>query len=51
MAQGDQSKYITVNVPFSLETIPEKIEEYHGSNNFAGLMLYLDLEEDLKTAC
>jgi len=42
---------LTVNLPYSLETIPEKIEEYYASNNFASLMVYLDLEEDFKTAC
>lgn len=51
VAKGDKSTYLTVSLPYSLETIPEKIEEYHASNNFASIILYLDLEEDFKTAC
>lgn len=35
VAKGDQSKYISVSIPFSLETIPDKIEEYQASNNFS----------------
>jgi len=51
VAKGDDSKYITASVPFSLEAIPDQIEEYTATNNFASLILYLDLEDDFGTAC
>jgi len=51
LAKGDKSTYITTSIPYSLASLPDRIEDYSASNNFASLIFYLDLEEDLKTAC
>ena len=49
--KGDDSSYVTISVPYSLNTVPNRVEDYKACNSFASLYVYLDLEEDLKTAC
>lgn len=51
VAKGDSSKFITLQIPYSMAHIPERIEEFEADNSFASMVCYLDLEEDFKIAC
>ena len=51
IAKGDESTYITMNVPYSFNVIPESVEDYRAENNITTLTVYLELEEDFEKAC
>ena len=51
IANNDPSESITINVPFTFQTIPRDITKYKFGNNFILLTLYVDLKDNLKDAC
>ena len=46
VAQGDSTEEIGVAVPFSYQSIPQKVKDYTFGNNFVPLVMYLDLKEN-----
>lgn len=51
IAEEDDSKFISLALPFTFKAIPKNPKNYTFGNFFAGLTLYLDLEIDLTKAC
>ena len=48
ISQKDDSKYISIAVPFTFNTIPKKVSDYTFGNKFASITIYLPLEEDFE---
>ena len=49
--QGDESKEISITLPFTFKVIAQKRENYTYGNNFVSLTIYLKLIENLEEAC
>lgn len=47
---GDNSTYISVTMPFTLQTIPKNPADYRYGNSFSSVLLYLNLHEDFHMA-
>lgn len=48
---NDDSKEISLTLPFSFKTIPESPDDYTYGNKFVSLTVYLKLKESLDEAC
>ena len=50
VARKDETKYVTVSVPFSCRTIPTKMSSYRFGNAFASASMYMNLETKFEDA-
>ena len=51
VAEEDESKYVSLALPYTFKTIPKNPKDYTFGNFFACLTIYLDLELDFEKAC
>lgn len=49
--RNDESKYISVSMPFTMNSIPKNPDYYKYGNAFSATPLYLNLHEDFNMAC
>lgn len=51
IAEDDDTKSVSLALPFTFKAIPKDPKKYKFGNFFAGLTIYLDLEADFAKAC
>lgn len=51
VAQGDTQDQITMQCPFTFQSIPKDPKDYKFGNDFVALAFYLKLADNLQSAC
>ena len=49
--QKDKTDVVTMAVPLTFQSIPKDMTQYKFGNNFASLLIYLELKDNLVDAC